>query len=119
VDLGALRSLITKKATDKFGVPATVTVRLQSPISTRVIWVIEPAPEDLNLALDHQRLDPRRIAALDRTAVSKVPVGTKIEAPEKSGGATKIWRVEEVVRMTADEIRVSVIEVDPIYGGVS
>ena len=98
-------------AMDAFSVPAVVTLKFQNPVSTRGIWGTSEADE-FEVGGEYQRRAPKRIMAISKTDVPTVPRGTKIVAPEREGGTTKNWEVEEVDRADPDYHRVILIEVD-------
>ena len=104
-----LRPPITA-AMDAFSVPAVVTLSYTSPVTTRGIWVT-PITEDVPIG-EFQRLELKRIMALSKTDIPKIPIGTEIVAPEISGGPTKIWKVDALELADDERNRVVLVEVD-------
>lgn len=113
MDLGPLRALTLQLNLQAHGVDVTVTRPApdDTPITTRGIWLTTET-QDMPIATDFQRRDPRRVMALSRAAVPTVPRGTEIEAPEKAGDALQTWRVDGLDSLQADHVRVVVIPVD-------
>lgn len=113
-----LRPPITA-AMDAFSVPAVVTLSYTSPVTTRGIWVT-PITEDVPIGAgsgrrsvgEFQRLELKRIMALSKTDIPKIPIGTEIVAPEISGGPTKIWKVDALELADDEHNRVVLVEVD-------
>jgi hypothetical protein len=108
---GELRALVLETNLAEHGVDATVTPTGSDSIVTRGIWVT-PTAEDVPSGLDFQRREPRRVMALSRDAVPRLPTGSRISAPERDGGPVRDWRVDGIERDEADHRRVIVIE-DP------
>lgn len=76
-----------------FGVPATVEVAGQTPVETSVIWILtqmDRAPA----GSEFQRIEPVRIAVVDKTAVPTLPRGSVIDAPERAGDTVASWEVD-------------------------
>lgn len=117
MNMAALRDLVLGRNLSTYGVPGTVTVLYEAPVSTTVIWdtpsrrrasdeVYEFRPE-----LD-QRQGERRVLAIPRAAVTVIPVGTLVSAPERLGGTAQTWRVESVERVEEGHSRVVVVPVE-------
>lgn len=105
-----LRQLWVAPIFGVLGVPATVTRPDDAPIATTVIWVT-PVMEDLPVGSDEfSRREPRKVLALRRDQVSTVPRGTVIEAPERKGGCSKVWKVDGLERQDSEHHRVIVIK---------
>src|SRR5687768_3198209 len=96
MDLTALRTLALDVTASVHGVAATVTRPApdETPIETRGIWVTSPLEEPRAFGTDFQRRAPRRVLALPVSAVPTLPRGTLVSAPDQSGGAVKVWRVD-------------------------
>lgn len=120
MDFGPLRGLATELAFNAHGVPATVTRPMpdETPIVTRGIWMTpglsrpftEAYPGDFNL----QRREPERVIVLRRAEVPSLPRGTRIDAPEQSGGAIKAWRVDGIEHVDVAQYRALVVpETEP------
>jgi hypothetical protein len=90
---------------DAFGVPATVTRPApdNDPIETVGIWLL-PHNMDEPIASGFQRREPVRVFALSKDAVPTLPRNTRIEAPERAGGARQghgSWtRPTSMIRIT-------------------
>lgn len=94
-----------------FGVPVTITRPApdQTPITTTGVW-LRPLAPDLPVGREYQRQEPLRVLSLQRSAVTSLPVGTLIQAPEVRGGPTRLWRHEGLAEQAeADEWRALVI----------
>lgn len=96
-----------------FGVGGTVTRPApdNAPIATTVVW-IPPTPDAFPEDSPFQRREGLAILAISFADVPTVPEGTRIDAPPDGGGASRAWRVEGVLAVDADVVRVVVIE-DP------
>jgi hypothetical protein len=103
----ALRRLALDASMFAHGVDATVTVPSGAPIVTRAIWQAG-LEEAMPVGRDFQRRDPRRILALPLADVPDVPRGTVIVAPLPGTATTRTWKVENVERLEAEQIRVIV-----------
>ena len=90
-----------------FGLPATVTLPGEAPITTTAIW-LAPVPVETAGVLTHTDW-PQAVLALARADVPDVPRGTEIEVAEIDGGSILSWTVEAVLGEMADEVRVLVI----------
>jgi len=110
VDFGALRTLVRDLNFAAHGVPITVSRPAldETPIATSGIWVM-PQTEGIPGGTELQRRDPIRVMAISRDAVSSVPRGTLILAPERAGGLERRWRVDGTDRVEADHVRVVVV----------
>jgi len=109
MNLGALKTLVRDLNFECHGVPISVKRPLDEvPIVTRGIWVL-PQTESLPGGTDFQRHEPVRVLAISRDAISSVPRGTVILAPERAGTLDRSWRVEGVDRMEADHVRVVLV----------
>lgn len=96
---------------EAFGVPAVVTRPApdNTPISTTVAW-LPPLTEDVPAGVEFGRREAIRVLAIDKGDVATVPRGTTIVAPLELDGDDVTWRVEAVVRVEDDCVRVIVIE---------
>jgi hypothetical protein len=106
-----LRALALDLNLSAHGVDVTVTRPApdDTAIATRGIWL---TTETVDVpAGEFSRREPRRVMALRRANVPTVPRGTLIEAPEKSGDAVTVWRVDGIDRLEADHVRVIVLPV--------
>jgi hypothetical protein len=103
-----------------FGLPATVTVPGEDPVTTTVIWLPpEPSPvEGVYLRTQEaQRVLALPAAVFPVDAATRrptIPRGTVIAAAEQVGGTVVSWGVESIKSQHADEIRLVVI---PRSGG--
>jgi hypothetical protein len=98
---------------DILGLEATVTRPApdDDPIATTVIWVA-PQPMEVPIGGDFQRQEPLRVLVIPFSDVPTVPSGTRIEAPEEKGLASRTWKTEGEARREYDHVRVVVIPVD-------
>lgn len=118
MNLGALRSLATSLAFDTHGVAATVIPLGGGPITTRVIWLPEVSRlrfeaktfTDRPYGTDFQRLEPRRVIAVERVAcLTALPRGSVIVAPEQGDLTPLTWKVDGHDVTDAAQFRVMVI----------
>lgn len=111
MDLGPLRTLVSDLNFRVHGVAATVTRPApdNTPVVTTGIWLSPPLEEPRAVGTDFQRREPRKVLALPRNVLSKVPRGTTVVAPEAIGGANKTWRVDGYDRVEGDHYRVIVV----------
>jgi hypothetical protein len=110
MDLGSLRDLALELNLAAHGVEVLVTLEGAAGIETRGIWMT-PISEDLPVAGEFQRREPRRVMALSRLELPSVPKGTVIQAPPKHGDNLEYWRVDGTERTEADHVRVYVIPI--------
>lgn len=108
MSFGPLRALVFSVNQSVHGVPATVTPFGGSPVSTQLIWMVEPATDGQPYGTDIRRSDPRRLAAISKADVPTLARGTVIAAPEVEGEADKTWVVDGFDRALADQWRVFV-----------
>ena len=110
MDFGALRTLVRDLNFTVHGVPITVSRPTldEVPVATRGIWVL-PQTDGMPGGNDFQRHEPVRVMAISRDAISSVPRGTVILAPERAGTFERQWRVEGVDRIEADHVRVVLV----------
>jgi hypothetical protein len=114
MDLGPLRALAVRLQFDNQVGAVDVTVTRpapdNTPIECRGIWLTY-ATED-QPGREFGRREARRIMALSKVDVPTVPRGTRIVAPELSGGDERIWQVDGFDRIEADHTRVIVIAIE-------
>jgi hypothetical protein len=91
-----------------FGVPATVTVPSEDPVTTRALW-LPPVTEVYPTGQDYRGAASRRMLALPISDVPEVPRGTVIAAPEQRGGSIVNWTVDETLRIDPDHHRLVVL----------
>ncbi len=96
-----------------FGVEGIVTRPApdDAPIVTTVVW-IPPSTDALPEDSPFQRREGVAILSIPVADVPTVPEGTQVDVPADGGGASRTWRVEAVLAIDADVVRVVVIE-DP------
>lgn len=107
---GALRALVTSVNFSTFGVAVTIerpTLDAE-PIEATGIW-LTPRTEDVPVGTEFQRRERRRVMALRATAVSSVPRGTVINAPETEGGTIRRWRVDGIDSQEPEQVRVVLV----------
>lgn len=104
--LGPLRAFTLDRNFAVHGVPCTVEVPGEDPVTTRAIWLVF-AP-DLFPGQDLDRREPVRALALRRDAVPRVPIGTQITAPENEGASDRVWHVDGRALTERDHVRVVV-----------
>lgn len=111
MDLSALRMLALNINLSVHGVAATVTRPApdNTPVVTTGIWVNRPLEEERPYGTDFQARRPRLVMALPRSALSTMPRGTTVVAPEQQGGANKTWKVDELDRTETDHWRVVLV----------
>lgn len=113
MDLGSLRTLVTDLNFSAHAVDALVTRPApdDTPIPTRAIWTT-PVTEGVPGSGEFSRSEPLRRVALPLKDVPTVPLGTLVEAPERSGMALRVWRVDSFDHQSApDYARVFVVPV--------
>lgn len=104
----ALRTIALDVAMFAHGVDATVTVPAGAPVSTRVIW-LNAVDEAMPVGRDFQRRDPRRVLSVALTGeLPDVPRGTEVVAPLPGSSVARTWKVENIDRKEAEQIRVVV-----------
>lgn len=98
MSLSALRTLVSEVNLAIHGVAATVTRPAPdaTPVETTAIWLTPK--EDQPGGSDFARLDPKRVMAIPRSALSTMPRGTTILASEADGGTAKTWHRESLDR---------------------
>lgn len=111
MDFGSMRALAHEAAFGVMGVPATITRPDDTPIVTSIIWLTS-VTEDANSGMDLQRREAKRSFAVLRSAVSSVPRGSKLVAPDLPGGTVRRWRIDGVERAEPDQVRYRVV-LDP------
>lgn len=79
-----------------------------TPITTTVIWGIEPVGDGQPYGTDFHRGEPRRTLTIAKADVPTMPRGTVIIAPEVEGESAKTWVVDGIERALADQWRVFV-----------
>jgi hypothetical protein len=116
MNLGALRALASTLAFTAHGVDATVTpLGSTTPVPTRVIWLPQVGPSaqaftDRPYGSDFQRREPRRVLASQRSdALTDVPRGSVLRAPERGDLEAKTWIVDGHDLTDVAQIRVMVI----------
>lgn len=113
--LTGLRALVLETNRAVFGVPATVTRPAPdtTPIATSVIWVSPGLSRPFAEAypLDHrlQRRQAERMLVILLEDVLTVPKGTRVDAPERSGGPVRPWVVDDTEYIDADHVRAVVV----------
>lgn len=114
MDLGPLRALALDLTASAHGVVATVTRPApdQAPIVTRGVWITTPLEEPRAFGSSFARSAPRRVFAINKSAVPTLPNGTVIVAAERVGGSIKVWKVDGLdPQIIPEQWRAIVIEV--------
>jgi hypothetical protein len=95
---------------DAFGVPATVTLPApdDTPIETVGIW-LAPLMADEPTGSGFTRREPLHVFAVRKSTVPRLPVGSRIDAPELAGGAVLTWLVDGIDQTDADHTRALLI----------
>lgn len=74
-----------------------------TPIETRIIW-LPSTPEDVPPG-QFSRREQAKVIGLRRDDVPTLPVGTLIDASERSGDAVQRWRVTDIDQQDVDHHR--------------
>lgn len=107
----ALRRLALDASMFAHGVDATVTVPSGAPIVTRCTWLLS-LEESQPVGRDFNRSDPRRLMALPLSlALPTVPRGSVVVAALPGTTTARTWRVENIDRVEAEQVRVIVAPV--------
>lgn len=104
MDLTLLRDLVVDINFEAHGLDVVVELPDRAPINTRAIWMT-PSPELMPPGTEFQRREAIRVIALRREDVPRLPAGTPILAPEKSGGRIRAWVVDGHDRQEAHHNR--------------
>lgn len=110
MSFGSLRSLVLGINQAVHGVTATITRPApdQAPITTTVIWTVEPVSDTQPYGTDLRRGDSRKVLTLSKADVPTVPRGTVVVAAEIDGESAKTWVIDGIERALADQWRVFV-----------
>lgn len=102
----ALRSLALDLSMWAHGVDITVYLTDGSaPVSTRGVWMTQRADLAPPSGAGFGRREPHRVLAISRTAVSTIRRGTRVVAPEQSGGDERGWLVDAIADIQIDHWR--------------
>lgn len=102
---GPLRALALDINLQVHGVPVTVMPDDAGLIETRGIWLagFGGDPAGTPAGFGASRPDRTYVLVLSRAAVTQaLPRGTRVLAPEQSGGTERSWRVAETERIDAN-----------------